>query len=82
VSVTTSNITGVTWAFDDHSLTVFIDDLVIGEIAGIDSGRVTIDLMTTVPEPETGALMLLGVTGFALCGPRSARSRSHGGALR
>ena len=80
VSVTTSNITGVTYAFDDHSVTVFIDDLLIGEIAGIDSGSVTIDLTTMLPEPGTGALMLLGVTAFALFG--TTRSRSHGGAIR
>jgi PEP-CTERM motif len=70
ISVTTANITGVSWAFDDHSVTVFIDDLVIGEIAGIDSGSVTIDLTTAVPEPATGALVLLGVTAFALGGRR------------
>jgi hypothetical protein len=83
VSVTTSNITGLTYAFDDHSVTVFIDDLVIGEIAGIDSGSVTIDFTTTaVPEPGTGALMLLGVTGFALFGRQRASRRSHGEATR
>ncbi len=66
VTLVATNITGATIAFDDHSVTVFLADLVIGEIPGIDSGLLTLDLTLMVPEPASAALVLFGLLGLVL----------------
>lgn len=57
--------------FDDHSITVFIDTLVIGEIDGIDTGTITLELIP-IPEPGSGCLLGLGLATLA-GGRRRAR---------
>jgi len=70
VAVTETNITGTTVSFDDHSITVFIDDLVIGALPDIDSGSVTLDLTLAIPEPGTAALVAIGLAALARTGRR------------
>lgn len=69
VSLTTSNITGISvgnLTFTATSLRVPIDALLIGEIPGVDTGTLQIDLtFAVVPEPGTALLASLGLLALA-----------------
>ena len=69
VTLTTSNITGISvgnLTFSATSLRVPIDVLLVGEIPGIDTGTLQIDLtFAAVPEPGTALLAAAGVLVLA-----------------
>jgi hypothetical protein len=71
LGVTLENVSGVSLgsevSFTQDSVTLFIDTLVIGEIANaVDVGRITLSLeVAQVPEPGTLALLGLGLSALA-----------------
>ena len=69
VSLTASNITGISLgdlSFTATSLRVPIDVLRIGDIPGVDTGTLEIDLtFAAVPEPQTAVLASLGLVALA-----------------
>jgi hypothetical protein len=72
VDVALDNVSGVALgsevSFTQHSVTLFIDTLVIGEIPNaVDVGRVTLSLdVVLIPEPGTLALVGLGLAALSL----------------
>lgn len=69
VSLTPTNITGISignLAFTATTLRVPLDALAIGEIPGVDTGTLQIDLtFTVVPEPGTASLAAAGLFALA-----------------
>ena len=69
VSLTTSNITGISvgdLSFTASSLRVPISALTIGELPGVDTGTLQIDVtFALVPEPGTALLASLGLVAVA-----------------
>lgn len=73
VAVTLVNITGFDASdlfFNSNRIAVFIDDLVIGDITGVDNGQIILTVTSEVPEPALAGLALSVAAAFALRGRR------------